>query len=221
MTLYINIMAVRARVLRDDRCIFPAVRRASEVREGGDLMELRHPLSGDMAVLKVHHAANPRSTAALVHSHLSCRTPPPSTRQSAVTRSPQKVVWPQRAHLRRHHHHGAKPPARAWRIVCRPDPLFSPGGREARRDRQNTSNCTLSFRTRRLHSVQFRRRRIRDPPPVLKLPPPPLLSTSRHAIYRSPSFPPSSLPDIPDIPENIKGCQALQIVDFSSNPIPR
>ena len=181
-------------------------------------MELRHPLSGDMAVVK----SAPRCKSSfnrcavappLVMSHA------PSTRQSAVTRSPQKVVWPQRAHLRRHHHHGAAPPARARRIACRPDPLFSPGGREARRDRQNTSKCTLSFRTRLLRSVQFRRRRIRDPPPVLKLPPP-LLSTSRHAIYRSP-FPPSSLPDIPDIPENIKGCQALQIVDFSSNPIPR
>ncbi len=28
-------------------------------------------------------------------------------------------------------------------------------------------------------------------------------------------------PDIPDIPENIKECHSLQIVDFSSNPIPR
>ena len=111
VTLYINIMPVRARVLRDDRCIFPAVRRASEARGGKEegLMELRHPLSGDMAVVK----SAPRCKSSfnrcavalpLVMSHA------PSTRQSAVTRSPQKVVWPQRAHLRRHHHHGAEPP---------------------------------------------------------------------------------------------------------------
>ena len=135
VTLYINIMAVRARVLRDDRCIFPAVRRASEARGGKEegLMELRHPLSGDMAVVK----SAPRCKSSfnrcavalpLVMSHA------PSTRQSAVTRSPQKVVWPQRAHLRRHHHHGAHR-ARTWRIVCRPDPLFSPGGRPDATDR--------------------------------------------------------------------------------------
>jgi hypothetical protein len=27
--------------------------------------------------------------------------------------------------------------------------------------------------------------------------------------------------DIPDIPENIKNLRALQVADFSSNPIPR
>ena len=101
----------------------------------GNLMELRHPLSGDMAVVK----SAPRCKSSfnrcavalpLVMSHA------PSTRQSAVTRSPQKVVWPQRAHLRRHHHHGApRARRRAWRIVCRPDPLFSPGGRPDATDR--------------------------------------------------------------------------------------
>ena len=29
------------------------------------------------------------------------------------------------------------------------------------------------------------------------------------------------LSDIPDIPENIKNLRALQVADFSSNPIPR
>ena len=180
-------------------------------------MELRHPLSGDMAVVKSAPRCKSSFNRCAVALPLVMSHAPSSRRQSAVTRSPQKVVWPQRAHLRRHHHHDALRAHVEDSLPTRP--IIFPR-REARRDRQNASKCTLPFRTRLLHSVQFRRRRIRDPPPVLKLPPP-LLSTSRHAIYRSPSFPPSSLPDIPDIPENIKGCQALQIVDFSSNPIPR
>ena len=178
-------------------------------------MELRHPLSGDMAVVK----SAPRCKSSfnrcavalpLVMSHA------PSTRQSAVTRSPQKVVWPQRAHLRRHHHHGAPRARLEDSLATRP--IIFPR-REARQTRQ----------TERLKMYTF----FSHPPPSLRsIPPSAVASAACLEVAAAAaldistrnlplSLPPSSLPDIPDIPENIKGCQALQIVDFSSNPIPR
>ena len=137
VTLYINITPVRARVLRDDRCIFPAVRRASEARGGKEegLMELRHPLSGDMAVVK----SAPRCKSSfnrcagalpLVMSHAPSLHPTIGGNEVAPkSRLASTSPFTAAPSSRR----GAT--ARAWRIVCRPDPLFSPGGRPDATDR--------------------------------------------------------------------------------------
>ena len=136
----------------------PCARRGEGGREEG-LMELRHPLSGDMAVVKSAPRCKSSFNRCAVALPLVMSHAPSTRRQSAVTRSPQKVVWPQRAHLRRHHHHGAparvedSPPTR---------PIIFPM-REARRDATDRTpqNVHFLFAPAFTLSVQFRRRRRR------------------------------------------------------------